>query len=166
MRWPFGPPHLTLKPSKENPKEKKKTIKTKKKQKTQKIPKKEFFSYQSNFFFGAVSKNCLLWQLGPENAHPQNTIKIGVSAYFLEKKICVTKRPFLDQKNPNPEIPVIFLFFAFFLFQQQKNTKISWNPYFYSVLKNLKKEIFQILNLKHRKLRNPIFAPFFEKGYF
>ena len=54
-------------------------------------------------------------------------------------------------------------FLAFFLFQQQK---ISWNPYFYSILTNLKNQNFQILNLKHRKLRNPIFAPFFEKGYF
>ena len=36
MRWPFGPPHLTLKPSQQkNPKKNKKT-KTKQKQKTNK----------------------------------------------------------------------------------------------------------------------------------
>ena len=36
-------------------------------------------------------------------------------------------------------------------------------PYFHSVLANLKQENFQMLNLKHRKLKNPDFAPFFEK---
>ena len=58
MRWPFGPPHLTLKPSKKN-KTKKKTKKKKKnkkktmkeKVKNTKIPKKELFSYQSKFSF-------------------------------------------------------------------------------------------------------------------
>ena len=63
MRWPFGPPHLTLKPSKKNKtkKQNKKTKqhnkkqkkrKTKKeKEKNTKIPKKELFSYQSKFSF-------------------------------------------------------------------------------------------------------------------
>ena len=77
-------------------------------------------------FFGGVSKNCLFWQLGPENAHPQNTIKIGGSAFL---KLCVTKRPFLDQKNPNPEIPVI-IFLGLFLFQQQKAPKLAEPPIF------------------------------------
>ena len=36
MRWPFGPPHLTLKPSKKNKKNNKKRNKTKTKQKTNK----------------------------------------------------------------------------------------------------------------------------------
>ena len=65
MRWPFGPPHLTLKPSKKNKtkktkkkQNKKKTKKKQKKRKTKKekekntkIPKKELFSYQSKFSF-------------------------------------------------------------------------------------------------------------------
>ena len=63
MRWPFGPPHLTLKPSKKNKetknKKKSKTQKQKKKKKQKKrkkpkntkMPKKELFSYQSNFLF-------------------------------------------------------------------------------------------------------------------
>ena len=59
------------------------------------------------------------------------------------------------------------IFFAFFFSFNNKNTKICWNPYFYSVLANLKKENFQKFNLKQRSLENPIFAPvFFEKGYF
>ena len=66
MRWPFGPPHLTLKPSKKTKqkkakKSKKKKQKKKEKVKNTKIPKKELFSYQSKFsFFDRVSKNCLL----------------------------------------------------------------------------------------------------------
>ena len=69
MRWPFGPPHLTLKPSKKNQKRSKKTKiykknkpktkKPKKKTKSKKntIPKKELFSYQSKcFFFGGSPK--------------------------------------------------------------------------------------------------------------
>ena len=34
------------------------------------------------------------------------------------------------QNNPNPEIPVIFLFAFFLLFQQQKHKKNAENPYF------------------------------------
>ena len=40
MRWPFGPPHLTLKPSKKN-KQKKTTKKQKKKTKKNKNKKKQ-----------------------------------------------------------------------------------------------------------------------------
>ena len=67
--------------------------------------------------------------------------------------------------GPKTQIQKFQLSFSFCLFSLSttKNTKISWNPYFYSVLTNLKKENFQILNLKHRKLKNPIFAPFFWK---
>ena len=52
MRWPFGPPHMTLQPSKRNTKKKNKTKKTKKdkkrekNKKKQKILKNELFSYQ------------------------------------------------------------------------------------------------------------------------
>ena len=103
----------------------------------------------------------------PKNAHPKNTIKIwGFSNPFFAKQFWVTKRPFLDKKNPNPEIPVIIFFGPFSSLTTTKNTKNSWNPYFYSVLADLKKENFQNLNLKHRKLKNPIFAPFFWKRLF
>ena len=140
MRWPFGPPHLTLKPSKKN-KTKKKQKKTKQKttqkkqkkrktkkekEKNTKIPKKELFSYQSkfSFFLTGYPKIAFLtpW---PRKRAPKNTIKIGVSAcFFFGKKLCVTKRPFLDKKNPNSEIPVIIFFLAFFSLSKTKNTKI------------------------------------------
>ena len=63
MRWPFGPPHLTLKPSKKNKtqktknkkkqnKKKHKRTKTKKeKVKNTKIPKKSFSVISQNFLF-------------------------------------------------------------------------------------------------------------------
>ena len=62
----------------------------------------------------------------------------GFSKAFFEKQICVTKRPFLDNKEPNPEIPVI-IFLPFSSLSSTKNTKISWNPNFHSVLANLKR---------------------------
>ena len=146
MRWPFGPPHLTLKPSKKSKKKNnnknKKTKKQKKnKQKKQKkkekvkkhknTPKIAFQLFSQNFFFGGVSKNCLFWQLGPENAHPQNTIKIGFQPiFFFEKKLCVTKRPFLDKKNPNPEISVIIFFCLLSLPTTKKTPKLAETPIF------------------------------------
>ena len=111
MRWPFGPPHLTLKKqtkkqkkTTKNKKKQKKTKKTKQKQKTRKKQEKnknELFNYQSKFsFLGGCPKFPFLttW---PKKRAPQNNIETGVSAFsFLKKKICVTKRPFLDQKKP------------------------------------------------------------------
>ena len=153
MRWPFGPPHLTLKPSKKNTKKtpktkqtKKKTKKTKKKRspkKNSENTKKNAFQLSVKFFhfFGWLFKISLFWHLGPKSAHPQNTIKIGVSGpFFFEEQLCVTKRPFLDRKKPNPDIPVIIFFLPFSSLTTTKNTKVSWNPYFYSVLANLKRE--------------------------
>ena len=118
MRWPFGPPHLTLKPSKKtkHKKQTKKNIHTKKntkkpkknqnkerKVKNTQIPKKRAFQLSVKIFcfFDRVSKNCLFLTPWPRKRAPKNTIKVGVSAYFFGKKLCVTKRPFLDQKNPN-----------------------------------------------------------------
>ena len=88
MRWPFGPPHLTLKPSKKKQKQKKnkkkqnkKNNKKKKKEKprkkkiknTKNTKKKKLFSYQSkfSFFLTGYPKIAVFWHLGPENAHPK-----------------------------------------------------------------------------------------------
>ena len=175
MRWPFGPPHLTLKPSKKNTKKTKqkttqknqKETKTKKeKVKNTKIPKKSFSVISQNFlsFWQGIQKLPFLtpW---PRKRAPKNTIKTGVSACFFGKKLCVTKRPFLDKKTQIQKFQLLF-FLAFFSFSKTKNTRICWNPYFYSVLANLKKENFPKINLKHRNLKNPIFAPIFWKRLF
>ena len=68
-------------------------------------------------------------------------------------------------KNPNSEIPVIIFWAFLFLFQKQKHKNLL-KPLFYSVLANLRKENFPKINLKHRNLKNPIFAPFFWKRLF
>ena len=161
MRAKWGGP--TLKPSK---------IKTnQKKQKKQNPPKNEknnkqksskmIFQLSSKLFFGWVSKISLFWQLGPKSAHPQNTIKIGASA----KKTCASRNGhFWTQKTKIQKFQL--LFFAYFLlFQQQKHKKLL-KPLFLYCFNKPKKENFQNLNLKHWKLKNLIFAPFFGKRLF
>ena len=154
MRWPFGPPHLTLKlkPSKKKTKKtkkyktkKKKTKKKQRQSKKHKNTKKRAFQLSVKiFFFGGVSKYCLFRQLGPENAHPQNTIKIGVSAYFFLKSYASRNGHFWTKKTQIQKFQLSFFFFCFFSLSTTKNTKISWNPYFYCVLTNPKKSIFKI----------------------
>ena len=117
MRWPFGPPHLTLKPSKKNKTQKNKKNKTKKTQKSPKktktkkekvkntkIPKKKksFSVISQNFlFFDRVSKNCLFLTPWPRKRAAKNTIKIGVSAYFFWKEVMRHETAIFGQKNPN-----------------------------------------------------------------
>ena len=48
MRWPFGPPHLTLKPSKKNKNKEKKAKREKKK--NSKNTQKEFFQLSVKIF--------------------------------------------------------------------------------------------------------------------
>ena len=170
MRWPFGPPHLTLKPSKIKTKNKKKQkkeglgsgevarrkqkqIKKKNKQKKKenkgqkknyKNTKKELFNDQSIFSFSLVGvQNCPFWQLLPKGAHPKNTIKIGVSATHFVENNSESRNGHFWTKKPNPKIPVIIFFASFFSYTTTKNTKISWNPYFISVLADPKKIIFK-----------------------
>ena len=128
MRWPFGPPHLTLKPSKKN-----QTKKTTQKKIKKEIPKKKRFSYQSKFFyFDGVSKNCPFltpWPTGQaQKTRTQKHYKNRGFSLFLEK-LCVTKRPFLDKKNPNSEIPII-IFCLFFSFKNKKTQKSAETPIF------------------------------------
>ena len=102
----------------------------------------------------------------PKNAHPKNTIKAGVSAtHFVESSSESRNGHFWTKKAKSRNSSYHFFFAFFFSYNNKKHTN-QLNPYFYSVLANLKKEKFQNLNLKHRKLKNPIFAPLFEKGYF
>ena len=156
MRWPFGPPHLTLKPSKKtkkqktkkNQKQKKQKKKTKEREKnpkTQKWQKKSFSVISQIFpFFWWVSKISFFDNLAKKRAPQKHYKNRGFSNPFSGNQFWVTKRPFLDQKNPNPEIPVIIFLLPFSSLTTTKNTKISWNPYFYSVLADLKKRIFKI----------------------
>ena len=130
MRRSFGPPHLTLKPSKQKTTPQKKTKKTKaekkeKKRKTKKIIKNELFNYQSTFsFLGGCPKFPSLTTWPKKRAPPKHYNNRGFSKLFFEENICVAERPFLDQKKQNPEIPVIIFLAYFLLFQQQKTQKL------------------------------------------
>ena len=148
MRWPFGPPHLTLKPSK-------KTTKTKKQKKiNQKKPKKEAkkkqqkyqkiaFQLSVNFFlfWGGFSKIPFFtpWPKKPEpKKHYKNR---GFRPFFL-KSCCASRNGHFWTKKPKIyKFQLSFFLPIFFSFNNRKQ-KICWNPYFYSVFANLKKEIF------------------------
>ena len=130
MRWPFGPPHLTLKPSKKTNTNKKKKQKKRKKKK-HKIPKNELFSYQSNFSFFLVGvQNFPFLTTWPKKRAPKKHYKNrGFSKAFFEKQICVTKRPFLDKKTQIQKFQLSF-FCLFLLFATTKNTKLAETPIF------------------------------------
>ena len=125
MRWPFGPPHLTLKPSKKNNEQKKKT----KQEKTEKTNNKRFsklsFSVISLFFFGVGVQNFLFFDyLAQKNAHPQNTIKIRVSAFSFLKKDMRHETAIFGPKKPKSRNSSYLFFLAYLLlFQQQKPQK-------------------------------------------
>ena len=149
MRWPFGPPHLKTLPKKETKRHKKKTKKTNKKKpkketktkKTQKYQKKSFSVISQNFlFFGGVQKLPFLTTWPRKRAPPKHYKNRGFSTPIFEKQLCVTKRPFLDKKNQIHKFQLSFFFLPFSSLSTTKNTKICWNPYFYSVLANLKRE--------------------------
>ena len=149
MRWPPKTPKKQKYTKKRERKEAKKT----------KIPKKELFSYQLNFSF-CGSQNFPFLTIWPKtSALPKHYKNKGFREQNFEKQLCVTKWQFLDPKNPNPEIPVIIVFVRFLLFHQQKRNN-ALKPLFYS---KVKKNMFQKVVSKHRKLKNPIFAPFFLK---
>ena len=77
-----------------------------------------------------MSTNPLFRQLGPENAHPKNTMKIGVSArHFWKKTVMRHETAIFGQKNPNPEIPII-IFGAFFFSVNNKKHKNLLKPQF------------------------------------
>ena len=177
----FGPPHLTLKPSKktrksnkkqENKKRKKKKKKENKKKtkKNTKIPKRAYqLSVKCFFCFWWVSKISLSWQLGQKSAHPKNTIKQGFKqGIFWKTDMRHETTIFWQKKNPNPGISVIF-FLPFSSLSTTKDTRISWNPYFYSDFSKPKKENFRNLNLKNRKSKtkkNKFCTLFLKKAIF
>ena len=68
--------------------------------KKQKHTQKRAFQLSVQFFlfFGVFSKFPFFVTLAQKACTQKNTIKIGVSASFFEKELCVTKRPFLDKK--------------------------------------------------------------------
>ena len=127
--------HLTLKPSKKTKhkktkKTRKTTQKTKKKQerkskKHKNTPKRAFqLSVKIFFFFDRVSKNCLFLTPWPRKRAPKNTIKRGVSAYFLGKEVMRHETAIFGQKKPKFRNSSYHFFLPFFSLSKTKNTKI------------------------------------------
>ena len=135
MRWPFGPPHMTLKPSKTNKKNNKTKKKREKKTKTTRKNKK-----YSKMSFSVISENFLLFWLGVQNfpflttwpkkrAHKKHYKNSGFRAFFLESR-CVSRNGRFWTKNPK------FINFSYHFFL----------PIFFSSK-----------NKKHKNLLKPLF---------
>ena len=141
MRWPFGPPHLTLKPSKKNKKQRKQT-KTKNKKTNQKSKKKkrkskktqkyqkELFRYQSKFsiFCGGVQKLPFLTTWPRKCAPPKHYKNWGFSLFF-EISYASRNGHFWTKKAQIQKVQLSF-FLPFLLFQQQKTPKLAETPIF------------------------------------
>ena len=173
MRWPFGPPHLTLKPSKKNTKTQKQTKKKQKKRKKKKTQKKTAQLPKNNFsvisqlfpFLGGFSKFPFFtpWPKKPE---PKKHYKNRCFRPFFLKSCCASRNGHFWTKKPKMYKFQLSFFLPIFFSFKDKNTKICWNPYFYSVFANLEKGNFQKNNLKHWKLKKTNFAPLLWKRLF
>ena len=121
MRWPFGPPHLTLKPSK-----KKKNY----------PPKKSFSVISQKFLFLFWGfQNFFVLTTWPKKRAPQNTIQIGFSASHFLKTVMRHETAIFGPKNEIQKFH-LFSFGSFLSF----NNKTLLRPLFYSVLANLKRK--------------------------
>ena len=124
---------MTLKPSKKNTKKKQSKQKKQKNKKKEAPPKKQQ-KYQKIAFQLSVKFFHFSWWLfkisfltpWPKKRAPKKHYKNrGFQALFFEKQMCVTKRPFLDQKKTKFINSSYHFFFAcFLLFQQQKTRKL------------------------------------------
>ena len=126
-----------------------------------------FSVISENFlFFWVAFQNFPFLTSWPRKPEPKKHYKNRCfRAFFLESR-CVSRNGRFWTKKPKIYKFQLSFFCLFSSLSTTQNTKIRWNPYFYSVLANLKKENFENLNLKHWKLENPIFAPFFWKRLF
>ena len=140
MRWPFGPPHLTLKPSKKNKtkktkknKNKKQHKKNKKKRKTKKekekntkIQKKELFSYQSNFsfFWQGIQKLPFFDTLAQKTRTQKHYKNRGFSLFFLERSYASRNGHFWTKKTQIQKFQLSFFFLPFFSFKNKKHKNL------------------------------------------
>ena len=145
MRWPFGPPHLTLKPSnkkhQKNKTKKNKQKKTKqknKKKKKKKKPKKKQQKHQKLafqlsvkffLFLGGFSKFPFLtpWPKKPE---PQKHYKTrGFRAFFLESR-CASRNGHFWTKKPKIYKFQLYFFCLFSSLSKSKTQKSAETPIF------------------------------------
>ena len=124
----LGPSEVALRNQKTTKKKQKKQIKKMKKN-TKKNQKRAFQLSVKIFFFiwGGVQKFPFLTTWPRKRAPKKHYKNRSFSKAFLEKQLCVTKRPFLDKKNQIQKFQLSFYFGSFLLVQQQK-TKTSAEP--------------------------------------
>ena len=179
MRWPFGPPHLTLKPSKKKTKTKKETKKTKektKKTRKKRSPQKNSKNTQKLAFQLSVSNFSFFWWLfkislfltpWPRKRAPKKHYKNrGCRAFFLESR-CASRNGHFWTKKTKIHKFQLSLFCLFSSISTTKNPKHCWNPYFYNVLANQKKRIFKKITLNTENWKkNNFCTPFLKKAIF
>ena len=136
MRWPFGPPHLTLKPSQKKHKNKKnkqknKKEKTKKKEKKEaqttnsKKPKNSLIAFQLSvkffLFFWMAFQNFRFftpWPKKPE--HKKQYKNRGFGPFFL-KSCCASRNGhFWTKKTKIYKFKLSFFWPIFFSFNNKK----------------------------------------------
>ena len=162
---------MTLNRSKRKHKKKKikrqRRAKKPKRRKTKKHEntKKRAFQLSVIFsFFGGCPNFPFLTTWPKKRAPKKHNKNRGFSNPFLENSFASRDGHFWTKKTKSRNSSY-HCWGAFFFSFNNKNTKISWNPYFYSVLANLKK-IISNFQLKTQKIENPILALFLKKGYF
>ena len=134
MRWPFGPPHLTLKPSqqktrknikKTNKKNKqKKNQKKKQKLKKHKNTKKRAFqlSVKISLFWGGVFQKLPFLTTWPrKRAPPKHYKNRGFSTPILKNSYASRNGHFWTKKTQIHKFQLSFFFAFFFSFNNKKH---------------------------------------------
>ena len=122
MRWPFGPPYLTLKTK--NKQTNQKANKNEKEETKRTQYQKMSFSVISQFLVLLVGvQNFPFLTTWPKKRVPKKHCKIWVfSNPFFGKQSCITKPPVLDQKTQNQTFQLSFLGAFFFSFNNKRHT--------------------------------------------
>ena len=138
MRWPFGPPHMTLKPSKKTQKKQNKQKNKKRKKKKKKTRKHKKYSKMS---FSVISENFLLFWVGvqnfpflttwPKKRAPKKHYKNrGFRAFFLKSRCASRNGHFWTKKSQIHKFQLSIFFACFLLFQQHKTQNFAETPIF------------------------------------
>ena len=101
-----------------------------KKKKKKNLKNTQKWAFQlSAMFFGWGSKIPFFDNLAKKARTQKTQQKWGFQQSVFEKQMRVTKRPFLDSKNPKPEIPVI-MFFLLLVCLEQKTQNLLKPQFF------------------------------------
>ena len=129
MRWPFRPPHLTLKPSKKQKNKKLKNEKGKIKQEKPTYTQKWAFQLSVKIsFLGRVSKISFLTTWPKKRAPPKHYKTRGFSKLFFEKHMRRETAIFGPTRTKIQKLQLSIL--PIFFFSNNKEHKIVLKPLF------------------------------------